>query len=111
MTPQEKKDRGTLQKAIAEVFERGAGNRDALGRVLKTIRQGAAPTATQLRMVNATRDLLGLPRVSLPVRDREKKRAYFEKRSQTINSEFEALASSRPLSPPKPKPSDTGLAW
>ena len=100
MTPQQKTDRNTLRAAIAQAIGAGARNLDALKRVLKTTQSGEPPTAVQLRMVNATRARLGLPRVSLPVFDREKRRARFEQRSQTINSEFAALAASRPLAPP-----------
>ena len=102
MTAEQKKDRDTLRKAIAEAVAQGALNRAALNRVLKTTNKGEPPTAVQLRMVNYTRARLGLPRVSLPVFDREKRREFFERRSQTINSEHAALAASRPLSPPVP---------
>jgi hypothetical protein len=101
MTPQEKKDRDALRKAISEAQGAGARNFDAMRRVLNTTRTGEPPTAAQLRMVNATRARLGLPRVSLPVFDRERRRSFFERRSQTINSEHAALAASRPLSPPR----------
>lgn len=100
MTPEQKKDRDALRKAIAEAVEKGARNRDALNRVLKTTKTGEPPTAVQLRMVNYTRSRLGLPRVSLPVFDREKRREFFERRSQTINYEHATLVASRPLSPP-----------
>ncbi len=100
MTPQQKTDRSTLRNAIAEAIGAGARNLDALKRVLKTTQSGEPPTAAQLRMVNATRTRLGLPRVSLPVFDREKRRAFFERRSQTINSEHATLVASRPSAPP-----------
>ena len=102
MTPEQKKDRETIREAIAEAIQGGARNLDALKRVIKTTRGGYPPTAAQLRMVNATRVRLGMPRVSLPVFDREKRRSFFERRSQTINSEHATLVASRPLSPPGP---------
>lgn len=101
MTPQQKKDRDTLREAIAEAIGAGAKNMTAMKRVLKTTQSGEPPTSYQLRMVNATRSRFGLPRVSLPVFDREKRRVFFERRSQTINSEHATLVASRPLSPPK----------
>lgn len=100
MTPQQKKDRDTLRAAIAEAIGAGAKNLTAMKRVLKTTQSGEPPTSYQLRMVNACRVRLGLPRVSLPVFDREKRRVFFERRSQTINSEHATLVASRPLSPP-----------
>ncbi len=108
MTPQQKKDRDTLRKAIDGAIAQGARNLDALKRVLRTTQDGEPPTAVQLRTVNATRARLGMPRVSLPVFDREKRREFFERRSQTINSEHAALAASRPLSPPA-APSHDGI--
>jgi hypothetical protein len=100
MTPQQKIDRSTLRNAIAEAIGAGARNLDALKRVLKTTQSGEPPTAAQMRMVNATRARFELPRVSLPVFDREKRREFFERRSQTINSERATLVASRPLRPP-----------
>ncbi len=100
LTIQQVKDRAALQRAIAEALSGGASNKSALNAVLRSIRTGTRPTARQLKIVNDARSRLGMPRVSVPVHDRERDRRRWTHRQQTINSEFAALAASRPLTPP-----------
>lgn len=48
MTPEQKRDRDTLRKAIAEAVTKGARNASALNSVLRTICRGGPPTAVPL---------------------------------------------------------------
>jgi hypothetical protein len=107
LTPQQVKDRATVLGAISEALLRGARNRKALEAVRRTVRAGAPPTSKQLDLVNDTRERLGMPRVSVPVYDREKKRRMWKHHQQKVNSEHATLVASRPLSPPRlPNPED-----
>lgn len=94
-------DRSAMLAAISEALASGAKNKAALARVRLSVSRGATPTVAQLRVVNETRERVGLRRISVAVYDKKRTKRRWEKWKNEVNETHESLVASRPLSPPQ----------
>jgi hypothetical protein len=99
-----KSDRAAFLKAADEAIAARASvtlNSTELKRIRTSVARGSVPTAWQLTRVNWNRERFGLPRVSLPVFDRERRKKQWAIWEQTVNETQDKIAASRPLAPPR----------